>query len=190
VSVVIFLCGVLVGRGVRADAMGATTPDPVTPAPLATSSVQTPPVPPSAAPPTPADGQLSYPDRLQRDKPPAETLKPPAAEAPTSGGTAPPAAGPASTPPAAQAPPVASATGAKPGIWVVQIVSLRDRAAASVIVDRLTSKGYPAFLVNPVPGAPVQSYKVQVGRYDDRHEAELVASRLKKEEQFEPWVLR
>jgi hypothetical protein len=31
VSVVIFLCGVLVGRGVRAEAMGAATPDPPRP---------------------------------------------------------------------------------------------------------------------------------------------------------------
>jgi hypothetical protein len=195
VSVVIFLCGVLVGRGVRAEAMGAPTSDSATPAPVATSMTQTPPAPvTTTAPPAPTpDGELSYPDRLQREKPPAEMLKPPAAapEPPPAGTSSAPAPAAESAVPPLPAPAAATATGggAKQANWVVQIVSLRDRAAATVIVDRLVGKGYPAFLVNPSPGAPVQSYKVQVGRYTDRHEAELVASRLKKEEQFEPWVL-
>jgi hypothetical protein len=33
-------------------------------------------------------------------------------------------------------------------------------------------------------------FKVQVGRYDDRREAERVADRLKKEERFQPWIQR
>jgi sporulation related protein len=33
-------------------------------------------------------------------------------------------------------------------------------------------------------------FKVQVGRYADRDEAEQVARRLEKEEQFKPWVSR
>jgi cell division septation protein DedD len=69
----------------------------------------------------------------------------------------------------------------------VQVVSLRDRGAASKIVERLSGKGYPAFLVAPAPGAPAQIYKVQVGRYGD---AQRVSDRLKKEEQFDPWIIR
>jgi cell division septation protein DedD len=72
----------------------------------------------------------------------------------------------------------------------VQVVALTDRAAAMAVVQRLSGKGYNAFLVSPPPGAPVQNYKVQVGRYNDRSEAEQIKSRLKKEEQFEPWILR
>jgi hypothetical protein len=71
VSVVIFLCGVLVGRGVRAEPRGAAdvastavVPDPV-PAPSGQAS----PVPsqPPAEPPAPAD-ELSYFDRLQKKR--------------------------------------------------------------------------------------------------------------------------
>jgi cell division septation protein DedD len=57
-------------------------------------------------------------------------------------------------------------------------------------VQRLTKKGYPAFLVAPAPGAPTQLYKVQVGKYADRSEAQQVQARLKREEQFDPWIVR
>ena len=67
---------------------------------------------------------------------------------------------------------------------------LRDRSAATSIVQRLAAKGYPAFLVNPPAGAGPAFYKVQVGRYDDRGEAEQVSRRLEKEEQFQPWISR
>jgi cell division septation protein DedD len=61
---------------------------------------------------------------------------------------------------------------------------------ANSVVKRLTSKGYPAFLVNPAPGAPQAFYKVQVGRYSDRAEAEQASQRIKKEEKFQSWILR
>ncbi len=76
----------------------------------------------------------------------------------------------------------------QPGTWVIQIHVLRDRAAANGIVRRLVGKGYPAFLV--AAGPPTGSYKVQVGRYKDRDEAQKVIERLKKEEQFNPWITR
>jgi cell division septation protein DedD len=74
--------------------------------------------------------------------------------------------------------------------WVVQIVALRDRSMAGSIVERLSGKGYPAFVVNPSAGTPAPVFKVQVGRYADREQAEQVARRLEKEEQFKPWVSR
>ena len=57
------------------------------------------------------------------------------------------------------------------------------------IVQRLSGEGYPAFVVNPAASDADQVYKVQVGRYDDRSEAEQVATRLEKEEKFNPWIL-
>jgi cell division septation protein DedD len=72
-------------------------------------------------------------------------------------------------------------------VWVVQLVALKDRSAASAVVQRLSAKGYPAFVVSPSAGAP-SIYRVQVGRYNDRREAEQVARRLEKEEQFKPWI--
>jgi cell division septation protein DedD len=128
---------------------------------------------------------LSYAKRLQSDVAPKEQLKPrnEPTPAPAPAASALPQIAP---PPAA---PVASRAPAsvRPGEWVVQVHALKDRAAAGVIARRLTGKGYPAFVLDPAAGAPV-IYRVQVGRYSDRHEAEQVARRLEKEEQFKPWV--
>lgn len=72
----------------------------------------------------------------------------------------------------------------------MQVVATRDQADAVRIVQRLAGKGYPAFLVTPSATAPQPFYKVQVGRYRERDEAEKVSLRLKKEEQFKSWILR
>ena len=72
VSVVIFLCGVLVGRGVRSETLSAaasTSP----PAAASGATASTPEPAPSDAPP--ADNALSYKQRLESDKPPVENLK-------------------------------------------------------------------------------------------------------------------
>src|SRR5438128_1784719 len=82
VSVVIFLCGVFVGRGVRAEraplmaesaaSAPVTTPDgprAEQPPPAAGSD-------PTAAPPPPAVDELSYFNRLEKPGQPADELKP------------------------------------------------------------------------------------------------------------------
>jgi cell division septation protein DedD len=201
VSVVIFLCGVLVGRNVRGDSLLAAESNkrPSTSGAGISSEQPT----PSPAPdvPAPADRPLTYDTRLSGEKPVAENLK-----ARTESGAAAEVPTPAVTPPArdakvetpskpvapapAPAPAAAAPQPAQPGVWAVQVVALTDRAAATAVVQRLHAKGYPAFLVSPQAGAPVQNYKVQVGKFDDRAEAEQIAGRLKKEEQFKPWILR
>jgi cell division septation protein DedD len=198
VSVVIFLCGVLVGRGVRGDTVraDATPPAASGAGPTPTKVADPPPAPVDSA----AAGTLSYQKRLDSATPVPERLKTlePAATAVTSKPVVEPApaakeVAPAPKP-AAPAPATAStpspSPSAKSGVWAVQVVALTDKAAASAVVQRLSAKGYPAFLVSPQSGAPVQNYKVQVGKFEDRAEAEQIAGRLTKEEQFQPWILR
>ena len=183
VSVAIFLLGVVVGRSVRAESI---TVDPTVAAASGQASVapsEPAAVPSSDAPATPAEPPLTYHQRLESEKSPAEELKPrsePAAPAPSR------AAAPDPQPPV----PSPAAQGAKPGTWAVQVQALRDRDAASQVVQRLRGKGYPAFVVAPTAGAPTQLFKVQVGRYNDRTEAQQVGARLKKEEQFDTFVVR
>ena len=181
VSVVIFLCGVLVGRGVRSDLGTATTP----PLSAAGPSVSTP--NPAAAPPPVVDTtgatekDLTYAKRLEGEHPAPEKLTPrqqvatPAPEEPKPAPSQ-PAAAKVETPkpaPVTTQPPASTKGSAQPGIWAVQVVALTDPAAANAVVQRLSSKGYPAFLVSPQSGAAVQNYKVQVGKFEDRSEAEL-----------------
>ena len=198
VSVVIFLIGVFVGRNVRSQQLAAAerlnesaaalTPAPVrqpAPAPATAESPLE-----AAEPPTPPaeTDELSYKRRLEGPAS-SESLKTPAA-APQPARTAPAQA--PQTRAAAPAPAAAAAAGVigtpQPGTWVIQIHVLRDRTAANGIVRRLVGKGYPAFLV--AAGPPTGTYKVQVGRYKDRGEAQKVIERLKKEEQFNPWITR
>jgi cell division septation protein DedD len=187
VSVVIFLCGVLVGRGVRtgqSEGAQATTaavgPDagasrPAAAAPVTPSSETPPPAPPE---------ELSYYDRLQRQGTSPENLKPAESGRRSSPPLPPPAeAAPAATP----AESVAEPQGAG---FAVQVAALRERREADSVVQRLIGKGYPAYVLAPAKDAPAAVYRVRVGKFKNRREAEEAATRLEKEEQFKPWIVR
>ena len=199
VSVVIFLIGVFVGRNVRGQQVAAAERLSDSSAALAPAPVRQPATAPATAdagpeaaePPTPPaeTDELSYKRRLEgqssSESLKAQTPAPPASRpAPAQSqarATAPPPAPKAETGPTTIGTPL-------PGTYVIQIHVLRDRDAANGIVRRLVSKGYPAFLV--AAGPPTGSYKIQVGRYKERGEAQKVIERLKKEEQFNPWITR
>lgn len=186
VAVVIFLCGVLVGRGVRPSAAAGSAS--VAAAPFAATTGEPAPVPaPPAVGSAPQGGSgtpedLSYHRRLQGE-----------AGAPSGAAAEDRLKVRDTEPPKPADPPVAVASAPPPGPeggWVVQIAALRDRAAADAIVRRLTSKGYPTFMLEPPNGAPAPGFRVRVGRYGDRREAERVARRLEREEQFRPFITR
>ncbi|HEY2905062.1 MAG TPA: SPOR domain-containing protein [Vicinamibacterales bacterium] len=211
VSVVIFLCGVLVGRGVRAerplsDGTVASAP-PTEPTTARTSPAAPPPAdtdPRNAAPPAPADEvPLTYPDRLENSKAAKEALKKADKPAPVERPALVPqkptplpqkAATPAAPPlqktapqkpaPAAEATPAADAFSE----FTVQIAAYNARGDAEAIARRLTSKGYPAYVAPPGNGAAM--YRVRVGKFKTRHDAEPVAARLQKEESYKPWITR
>jgi cell division septation protein DedD len=211
VAVAIFLCGVLVGRGVRSDRAieGGDTVASASPPPAAATPSQPAAAggPPAAEPPAPApepDDELSYAKRLQGDQSAsAEKLKPAPAKSepapPPATVAARPAVPPAATPAArlpvtapappapAPAPPAAAPSAGRPGGWIVQLMALQDRSQCVTLAQRLTSKGYPAFVVDPTPGSP-KIYRVQVGGYPDREKADQAARRLEKEEQFKTYV--
>ena len=205
VIVVVFLCGVRVGRGARdaqLDEPEQTAAASPAPQPTPTSG------PAATEPPTPAaetPEQLSYPQRLAGEGTTPEKLKKPeearkAEEASKPAEPRPQPAPVASTasPPPAPAPRTTTPapasdnlpTTGKPGTWAVQVIATRDRDVAGSVLKRLLGKGYPAFLVNPPSGATPAYFKVHVGRYADRGEAEKVSTRIKKEEQFQSWITR
>ena len=192
VSVVIFLCGVFVGRGVRAersstvtDAAASLPASDLTPQPPAVTPSPTPAPagsdPRAAAPPPPVD-DLSYFNRLEKQSPAPEKLK---------SAAKPPAPAPPSKSPAAVAPaPPAAAAPADGGArqWAVQVAAVNERSAADAIARRLSSKGYAAYVVAPSDGTSV--FRVRVGRFASQREAEPLKAKLEKEEQFKPWITR
>jgi DedD protein len=213
----VFLMGLQVGRGVLlargvpgAEApVGANAAEP--PPPPASASAA------SSASPATAGEKLSYAERLSSAEPAKEPMKagpaPAASEPPTPKAEAPGpepapappakpaattvAAKPASTPPApvpgaaAKTPAASGAVSNEPaGVgFAIQVAALREKAEADTIVKRLASKCYPAYVVDPASGAP-PVYRVRVGKFKERREADSVAARLQKEEQFKPWIVR
>ncbi len=194
-----FLMGLQVGRGVLA-AKGA----PGSEGTLAAAESEPPPPPSSAGPatstsPATAGEKLSYAERLGSSEPAREPLRAEATEAtPTPRSEAPAPSSPepvaaksapvAAAPAAAVPPTVASPEPAGAG-FAIQVAALRQRVEADTMVKRLAGKGYPAYVVAPAKGEP-SMFKVRVGKFKERREADSVAARLQKEEQFRPWIVR
>jgi cell division septation protein DedD len=216
VSVVIFLCGVLVGRGVRAErasALADQTAAAIEPAPQAASAPVSTPAgsdPTAAAAPPPTADDLSYFNRLEKQTQPAENLK--AAAAPVAPPPAAPAPVPAPPPPARavvketpapktpapkvvpepKAPAVAASAASAPPAgegYVIQVAAMKEHGDADAMAKRLSSKGYSAFVMAPGAAGPAM-YRVRVGKFKTKREAETVAARLQSEEQFKPWITR
>lgn len=221
VSVVIFLCGVLVGRGVRAERMqAAQASEPSAVDQLRNSidpgkppTVQQNEDPTKAPPPAPAEGGGSAQESAgvvaatagatavaaaarAADRAAAATAKPapratvdttsvvsrdqPRQNAAAQVGTPLLAsAGPAGT----SGLPVADET--REG-WVVQVAAVSTRAEADAIVKRLGAKGYASFVQAHGPAM----FRVRVGGYEARRDADAVAAKLREEEHVSPWVTR
>ena len=168
VLVVVFLTGVLVGRGVApetviADATGTALEAEALPPTSADAG------PPTAEPPPPVSEEpddLSYHNRLQQSQPTEETLKPTPATPPTD---------------APAAPPEAPSSG---GEWVAQVGAYKDRATADQMVATLKQNNFPAFVLAPAAGSPTATFRVRVGPFRERSDAEATAGRLKREKQF------
>ena len=205
VSIVIFLCGVLVGRGVRTDASVdagvAAVPPTETASPASGDAAAS-----GSQATSVAASELSYYERLGNAEPPAETVKS-GTEVPEPAEPTPPAPAPVSTSgekvkpvetsPPAPAPPAtdraaapASSPARVPGGWAVQVAAVRQRAEADAIAARLVKKGYDAYVVAPAGGGAAPMYRVRVGSYQDRGEAEQMMRRLAEQERFKPWLTR
>jgi len=199
-AVVIFLCGVMVGRGVNAPRVSGVT----VAAPEATVDPTVIPET-SVAPAAEASGEpiaaqealkdLTYAGRLEAPEPPPEpTVEPVATAVPVPAVAEPKATPPPVVPAAAPKPPpkppapktAAPSAEPKGEGFVVQVASVRSRGDADAIVKRLSAKGYPAFVSTSGP----RVFRVRVGKYNDRREADTIARRLEKEEQFKPWITR
>ncbi len=216
VSVVIFLSGVMVGRGVRAerlaaaaatDALAEPTADAVTPPPAdppsASIDLTKADAPPTAgesgAPATTDAADEIRPDRPAPKKPaPVTDNKPVQMASNVKPAAAPEAAKPVATREPAPTAPVVAKPAARPasavatpvdnGTFAVQVAALNTRGEADTIAKRLSSKGYAAYV--QVPSGTNSVFRVRVGSYKTRREAEAVATKLQKEEHVKPWVTR
>ncbi len=197
VLVVTFLCGVLVGRGVRAQkepvvaaealapgAAGAADPTAAALQPVTKTAPQTPP----AAPPPQPEEDLSYYSRLEGQSAPPEAAKP--AIGGKGSETSPkPAAAQAPAAPKPAGPEAAQNAGPAGEGYYLKVVAYREKAQADVLAARLSRKGFGAYVV-PLAGKGTPLYSVRVGKFKARKDADAARRRLEKEEQFKPLITR
>ncbi len=187
IAVVVFLCGVMVGRGVRDatlavaqnDIVAGTLPK-ATPASRATTAAARP--------------ELDYTPRLESDEVP-KSLEPMRSTSPENTASPTPrgeASAPRASAPEAAAPPSprpaprrASTLGADSGPFTIQVVALKTEDAAQSLLSRLKGKNYRAYLE---AGSDAGLHRVRVGRFATRAEAETVAAKLRDEEKFRPYI--
>jgi cell division septation protein DedD len=220
VAVVIFLCGVMVGRGVRAQrpaleaaveaatdpTSGATPEAPLAPAAAVTSNA-----------PVAAQETLTYPNRLEGQEPVEERLKPGSgSRRSTSSGrsealegrdpgfakSAPVVVGkPVVTKkepakritPAADAnaaPSSATAAGEPAGNGFVVQVAAVNDRREAETIATRLAGKGYPSFVTTPPKGAARMFRVRIGKYSSRREAEAIAARLQKEDQFKPWITR
>ncbi len=176
----VFLLGVLVGRGLWAD---ARRPAPV----AAVGPVE--PAPPEPAPPVPGPRQpeLTFYKGLKEPsgagpalaRPEPKPAPPPVAATPVPAAPMPPASEirpvvrpdapePKPEPPSRRTEP---ATKPQPAVFTVQVGSFRDRASAERLASRVSAQGARARVLEAVVAGRTW-YRVQVGRFGTRKEAE------------------
>jgi len=153
--------GVSPGKGAVPAATAAPPPTPTSSAPSTTSIA-------GGGPPATPGIQLFD------DGPPASRAAPAPAGAPA----------PAASKGKQAAPPHVADSSA---FWV-QALSANSEKEAHAKRDRLAAHGFPSAVV-PGPGPHGRVYRVRVGPYGTREEAQHAASRLKAREKLEPWIV-
>ena len=216
VSVVIFLCGVMVGRGVRqpqSDVLAASADSALEPTTLLGNPSETPAsrsALPADAPPPPTQEKLTYAEQLEATVVPDEPLKPATVPEPKRAVAAavddkkaapkvlpaqetkqPPSKVPAAVKVSATKPVTGESRFVEPpGTgWVIQVGVFPTIDAAEAQRRRLAAKGYNLFLTEN-PDIAKAKYRVRVGKYGTKGEAEAVAARLRQEERVSTWVTR
>ena len=190
-AVVVFLCGVMVGRGVRDTAPAAELVQDLDPTITeAAGGVPTPSAPAAGEPEA-----LQYPDDLTTEFPAPDPPLEPVDEAQSSPRAEPVATASVDPRPedvraprvdAVSAGDVREPTGSG---FVVQVHAARRQSEAVGIAKRLASKGYRAFVTTSGAG-PARMFRVRVGKFPDRRDAKAVSDKLEAEEHFKPWITR
>ena len=73
--------------------------------------------------------------------------------------------------------------------YAVQVAAVNGRPDADAIARRFSSKGYAAYVEQP-PNGTGTVFRVRIGTFRTKREAETIAAKLQKEEQIKPWVTR
>ena len=70
---------------------------------------------------------------------------------------------------------------------MVQVFSSHDREQAQKIVDQLTDGGQPAYM-SPTEVDGQTMFRVRIGPFQSREQAERVADQVKRKYRLETWI--
>ncbi len=183
IAVVVFLCGVMVGRGVRDATLAVPGTD------IAAGTLRQ--IPDSRRTVSAGTPKLDYAQRLEEEKPQAKLE--PVRSTTVSQTVSPPTTAPKKVPardvqtPAAPPPRRPQQFGLDSGAFTIQVVALKTEDAARSLLTRLQRKNYRAYLE---AGGEAGLHRVRVGRFATRDEAERIAEKLRNEEKFKPYITR
>jgi cell division septation protein DedD len=116
------------------------------------------------------------------DPEPADTRPPPSPSAPAASPSTP--AGPPSAPPPPQQGGVAGRE-----TFTIQVAAFRNRSRGVRLVNVLKKEGFAAYLVGPTVSDPIAPYKVRVGTYESRADAERNREVLEKRRGEKLWIV-
>ncbi|MGB7593687.1 MAG: SPOR domain-containing protein [Terriglobia bacterium] len=191
---VFFSLGFLVGYNERSARMAPVTERVATPAtipPTVNTPLETTPVGSSGAAPS----TTSVPPPLAPIQASAPASPPSEQKPATAPGTASPVTAPHPSPAEAEGEPEPGATATPPAAvgevgvgFTVQVVASRTKQDAEALVKILEERGYPVFLITPeYAHANDNLYRVQVGPFTSKDDAEKVRTKL-TQEGFKPFV--
>ena len=75
------------------------------------------------------------------------------------------------------------------GEYAIQVAALSNGASATGLVERLLEQGYPAYVIAPRPGEEPALYRVRIGDYPDRTEAEATGRQVEDEAELDWYVV-
>lgn len=195
-SLVIFVLGVFVGKGIESRKL-IKKEEPLVKIPIKPGAQES-----SAIRAAPAPDEITFNESLRKEgaatpaeksqpaKPPEKVAKVATKETAAPAKT-PPVPAKASEKPAEKSAPVEetpkNAEAAEPGdhgkTWRAQVNAFPDERSAKQIVDRLKNKGYNAY-VTEVQNRGKTWYRVSVGKYNSRDEADKMVELLRTKENY------
>jgi cell division septation protein DedD len=82
----------------------------------------------------------------------------------------------------------ATQAGAEPEAWTVQVSAFRSRALAEELRSRLAARGFDAYVFPSITEGGRPRYRVRIGTYPARSDAERAAAELRSERGLNPLV--
>ena len=76
------------------------------------------------------------------------------------------------------------------GTFSVQVAALDDPLRAKLMVEDLKRRGYPSYLVRPLAADPEAPFRVRVGRYGSRADADRIVKALEREGGGKLWIVK